>query len=400
MSKPKLVILLTVLIDVIGIGIIVPVLPFYVESFGAKPFTITLLFGIFSLFSFLSAPFLGALSDRIGRKPVLIISLISTSIGWLVFSFARSIPILFIGRIIDGLAAGNFPIAQSYLVDISKDSKERTANLGLIGASFGIGFIVGPIIGGLLGNISHTLPFLVVGVMAGINSILAWIFLPETLSKANRNEGVVSINPLRPLLRAIKSRELLPSYASWTLFGLAAGGMQSVYAMYLQRTFGFTEFLVGLVFTITGVGIAINQGFAMKHFWLKKFKEPDLEFSMILFFGLGFILISIPSLVFFALGTLIMTFGQSVLRVVMISQISGGAKDNERGEVLGVTSALTSFSMIIAPVIAGFAFTYGRSLPFLISGMYMFISFIIVYFGRQKIAKLKFSENPEDNLVT
>ena len=142
----KSIILLTVLIDVLGIGIIIPVLPFYVESFGASAFIVTMLFAVFSLFSFFSAPLLGAWSDRIGRRPVLIVSIASTALGWLVFAAATSIYWLFIGRIIDGLAAGNFPIAQSYLVDIAKTGKERTTNLGLIGAVFGIGLIVGPLL--------------------------------------------------------------------------------------------------------------------------------------------------------------------------------------------------------------------------------------------------------------
>ena len=119
----KFIILMTVLIDVLGIGIIIPVLPFYVESFGASAFIVTLLFAVFSFFSFFSAPLLGAWSDRIGRRPVLIISIFSTALGWVVFALSTNIFWLFIGRIIDGLAAGNFPIAQSYLVDIAKDEK-------------------------------------------------------------------------------------------------------------------------------------------------------------------------------------------------------------------------------------------------------------------------------------
>jgi multidrug resistance protein len=180
MQKQKLIIVFTVLVDVIGFGIVVPILPYYVTSFGASPIVVTLMFSSFSLCAFLSSPFLGALSDRIGRRPVLIVSIMSTAIGWFVFSSAHSIMFLFLGRIIDGCAAGNFTTAQSYLVDISKDEKERTSNLGLVGAAFGIGFMIGPMMGGLLGKVSPSFPFFIAGVLATINTISALFFLPET----------------------------------------------------------------------------------------------------------------------------------------------------------------------------------------------------------------------------
>lgn len=163
--SPKKIILLTAFIDVIGISIVIPVLPFYVESFGASAFIVTVLFSVYSLCSFLSAPYLGALSDKIGRRPVLLVSILSTALGWFVFAGAKNLWFLFIGRIIDGLAAGNLPITQSYLTDLAKDDRERTANLGLIGAIFGLAFVIGPAIGGWLGSISHALPFWTVGAL-------------------------------------------------------------------------------------------------------------------------------------------------------------------------------------------------------------------------------------------
>ncbi len=154
---------MTVLIDVLGLGIIIPVLPFYVESFGVSAVTLTLLYSVYALFSFVSGPFLGALSDRIGRRPVLIASILSTAAGWFVFASAHAVWVLFLGRIIDGMAAGNLPITQSYLVDIARNDRERTTNLGIIGSIFGIGFIIGPALGGALSSIWHPLPFFFVG---------------------------------------------------------------------------------------------------------------------------------------------------------------------------------------------------------------------------------------------
>ncbi len=193
MFKTKLLILLTVFIDVIGIGIVIPILPFYVEKFSSSPILITSLFAVYALFSFFSSPVIGALSDKFGRRPLLIISVFSTAVGWFIFAGAPTIFFLFLGRIIDGIMAGNFPIAQSYLSDIAKDDKERTTNLGLIGAVFGIGFIIGPLIGGFLGQFGHSIPFWFVGSLALFNGILALFTLPETHHV--RSTAKVSINP-------------------------------------------------------------------------------------------------------------------------------------------------------------------------------------------------------------
>jgi DHA1 family tetracycline resistance protein-like MFS transporter len=158
MRREKLIVIFAVLIDVIGFGIVIPILPFYVTEFGVSALMVTLLFSTFSFFAFLSSPILGALSDRFGRRPILIVSVISTAIGWFIFASAQSVWMLFLGRIIDGMAAGNFITAQSAMTDISADEKERTANLGFVGAAFGVGFLLGPLIGGVLSNVSHSLP--------------------------------------------------------------------------------------------------------------------------------------------------------------------------------------------------------------------------------------------------
>ncbi len=384
MKKEKILIALTVLVDVIGIGIVIPVLPFYVESFGAKPFVITLLFAVFSFFSFISAPFLGALSDKIGRRPVLVISILSTSIGWIVFAMANQIWVLFLGRIIDGMAAGNLPIAQSYLTDISRNDKERTENLGLIGGIFGIGFIVGPMIGGVLSSVSHAFPFWVVGVLALINSILVFFFLPETNANIDKTKKL-SLNPITPLLKAAKNKELLPAYVIWFFFGMAAVGMHSVFALFLSKAFGYGAFASGIYMTFIGVVIAINQGVALKHFWLKKFKESNLTLWLMPIFGIGYFLMGIEILPIFLFGMVIITFSQSVLRVTLNSQIAGSAEANERGEVMGILAGVMSLSTIVGPIIAGYVFQIKENLPFILSGIYALIASGIILSMRRKI---------------
>ena len=376
-EKVKIIIVLTVLVDVIGLGIIIPVLPFYVESFGVSSFVVTLLFSVFAFFSFISSPFLGALSDRIGRRPVLIASIVSTALGWFVFASANAVWVLFLGRVIDGIAAGNFPIAQSYLLDIAKNDKERTTNLGLIGAVFGIGFMVGPVIGATLGGISPALPFWFVGFLAMFNAIGAYFFLPET----NHNKDTVKkiiINPFVPLFGAMKDDALRSRYLAWFLFGIAFDGMQSIFALFAMKVFGFSATTTGYLFTAMGVILVVNQGFALKRIWLKYFKEVDLEIWFFVVMILGFIFLDLKIFTLFVFGLFLTTVGQSTLRVVMSSGIASVAGAQKRGEVMGIMASIMSVSMIIGPLVAGALFVRNVQWPFLLNILLLLTAFFIM----------------------
>jgi multidrug resistance protein len=381
----KFIIVTTVFIDVLGIGIIIPTLPFYVESFGVSAFTITLLFCIFAFFSFFSAPFLGALSDKIGRRPVMILSICSTALGWLVFASAQNIWFLFLGRSIDGMAAGNFSTAQSYLTDIAKDDKERTKNLGIIGATFGVALIVGPALGGLLSQISPTFPFWFVGILASINAVNAYFNLPESHLVRNKNSKI-SLNPFTPILKILNDKEILPGFFVWFLFGLSIAIQQAVFALYLGKTFSLGAFASGIFMTAVGVIIILNQGFLLSKFWLKRFKERDLEIFMMGIFTLGFFLLSTSVLGIFIIGLIGITFGQSILRVVLTSQIVGNVPE-KRGEIFGAMTAIMSLSMIVGPFLAGALFVSHSKLPFILSGIFSLISLIILYCNKNKMNK-------------
>lgn len=376
MSK-KLIILLTVFIDVLGIGIIIPVLPFYVESLGASAFTVTLLFAVFSFFSFFSAPLLGAWSDKVGRRPVLIISILSTAIGWLVFAAANSVFFLFLGRIIDGLAAGNFPIAQGYLLDIAKDEKEKTTNLGLIGAIFGVGLIIGPLIGGFLSSISVSFPFWFVGGLATLNFILAFKNLPETNVNRNINKKI-ELNPFKPLGRAFKNIKLRPGIIALFLFGLALASQQSTFSLFLDQEYNFTSIMVGFMTAGMGLVVIFNQAFALKKVWLKYFREENIVVWLMLLLSIGFFLMGITYLWVFIVGILVIALAQSVLRAVMTSQIAKKGETGEQGLILGVLNSVMSLSMIIGPLLAGFLFGLQTNLPFLAASFFGAAAFLIL----------------------
>ena len=365
-SKEKLIIIITVFIDVLGIGIIIPILPFYVENFGVSPFGVTLLFATFSLFSFFSAPFLGSLSDKIGRRPVLLISILSTALGWFIFAGAKNVFFLFLGRIVDGLAAGNFPIAQGYLVDISKNEKERATNLGIIGAIFGVGLVVGPILGGILSEFSFSLPFYFSGILATLNFFGAYFFLPETNKKMDKTKKI-SKNPLSPILNSFQDKKLRTRYLVWFLFGLAVSFHQSIMALFLDAQFGFGSSAVSYVLTLMGGIILLNQGVLLSKFWLRFFSESFLELWPFLSFAIGYILMDMKNVVFFLSGLVLLGFSQSILRVIITSRVSEISSQEKRGEALGILSAIFSLAMIVAPPMAGIFFEIKIWLPFIVS---------------------------------
>jgi len=385
MDRVRLLVLLTVFVDILGLGVVIPVLPFYVERFSNSPQAVTTLIAVYAAASFLSAPLIGVLSDKYGRRPALIGSILSTSLGWFIFASGKSLLVLYVGRIIDGLAAGNLPVAQAAITDTVKDEKERGQVLGYVGAIFGIGFIIGPAIGGALGHLSVTLPFWFVGALAAVNAVLAYFFLPETRKQQEAHTHPISLNPFSPMKRAIQQKDMCSNYLAWGMFGLAVASTQSVYALFLNVAFGWEEFMVGLLFMATGIVLAVNQVFAMRNFWLKKFTEPKLELWMTAAFAFGYVLIGVASFPLFIVGAILTTFGQSVLRVVMNSQMIAKSNPTRRGEVMGISASIVSLTAAIAPLFAGWLFDLRPSLPFFAAAVFLGIGFFILYSAQKTL---------------
>jgi len=377
MQRQKIIVISSVLVDVIGFGIVIPILPFYVTEFGASATTITLLFATFSFFSFLSAPLLGAWSDRIGRRPIFLLSVVSTAIGWFVFASASSLQLLFLGRIIDGLAAGNMTTAQSYMVDLAKDEKERTANIGLIGAAFGVGLILGPLIGGVLSKISHSFPFWMAGALAATNAVSAFFFLPETHHKRDSRRPM-SFNPIVPLARAAQDKKLRPLYLTWSFFSFAFVTNQAIFGLFVKDVFGFSAFRTGMLFTISGVIVVTNQAFLLNKFWLVKFTESRLEIIMLVALAMSSLLVSTEILPLFYLSFLGSGTGQAILRVVITSQVAAAADPSKKGETIGILAALMSAYMVIAPILAGLMYEIHYSAPYILSAVLLILG---IYFA-------------------
>ncbi len=373
--KIKFFLLTTVFIDIIGLGIIIPVLPFYVQGFGVSDSIVTILFAVYALLSFLSAPLLGSLSDKIGRRPVLLISIASSALGWLIFASAKSIWVLFVGRIIDGLAAGNITSAQSALADIAKSDKERTLNMGLFGALFGIGFIIGPALGGLLSKISTTTPFWFVGILALSNVIFAYFFFPETHPQKDKTKKI-SYNPFTSIIDGFALPDMRKVFATWFIFGIALSLQQSSFSLYLARTFGMSSFVIGIIFGGIGVLILLNQLVLLKRLWLKIGSSQKISQLMFIVFGVGMLFQSIPLMTALIIGLIGTTIGQGTIRA-LYGGIIANASEEKRGEYLGISSSLMSLSMVIGPFLATFFITDNPSIPIIMSGILGIFAFLI-----------------------
>jgi predicted MFS family arabinose efflux permease len=228
--------------------------------------------------------------------------------------------------------------------------------------------------------------------MALINVTLAYFFLPET-NKHIDSKKIIVWNPLKPLIAAIRNIKLRTLYIVWFMFNTTSVGANTIFALYLGKTYGFSPFTTGMFFTGIGLILALNQGFLLKKFWLQKFREKQLILIMLGFFAVGFLLMSINSIWFFVAGMILTAFGQSTLGVAMTSEIVGEADVKQRGEAVGVLSAISSAAMILAPIGSGFAFQFIPNLPYIFASILSVMAFLILF--KTRVAEKHCPESDE-----
>jgi DHA1 family tetracycline resistance protein-like MFS transporter len=345
------IIFLTILIDMIGFGIVIPVLPIYAETFHATALQNGLLVAVFSFAQFIASPFWGKMSDRVGRKPVLFVSILGTAAGFVMMGFAGSLLMLFIARFIDGAAGGNIGTAQAYVADIST-KEERSKAMGIIGAAFGLGFMFGPAIGGLMSHFYGVRsPFLLAAAMALVNAILILVYLPESLPKERR--GKQTGGSIFDVIKHSDSR--VYRNVTITYFCLITGFsmMTTIYALLLFHRFDLDPLHTGGMLAMVGFIGALIQGGLLGRL-VKRFGEARLTTAGAVILAASLFALplagSLPMLVFYSAGVAI---GNSLLMPTLSGIASRSVDQNWQGRALGLLQSAGSLARWIGPVLAG-----------------------------------------------
>ncbi len=354
-KSPLLSIFLIVLVDILGLTIILPLLPFYAESMGASPVMVGMLVSAYAVCQLVAGPPLGQLSDRVGRRPVLLVSQIGTFIGFLILAYARTLWVVFLARIIDGLTAGNLTVAQAYIADVSKP-EQRAKAFGLIGIAFGLGFLVGPAIAGFLAKYGNQAPILAAAGLS-LTSILATYFLLPGIPPHPRPEHDKN-SSWKLYLDSFTDRQLGPMLWQFFAFTFAFSTFFSGFALFAERRFtyngqpfGTTE--VGYVLAFSGlVGILIQGGGIGA--LVKTFGERRLVEIGFITMAIGFLFLgSVESITYLLVAIAFITFGTAVARPSITTLITTKVARHRQGMVMGLMQSLMSISQIVAPFIAG-----------------------------------------------
>lgn len=385
-------IFITLLIDVIGFGIIIPVMPKLIEQMIHGDLSAASLWGgwltfAFAIMQFFFAPVLGNLSDKYGRRPVLLFSLFGFGIDYILLSVAPNIGWLFVGRIIAGVTGASFTTAAAYIADISTP-EERAKNFGMIGAAFGMGFIIGPVIGGLLGSLGPRVPFMAAAVLTFMNWLYGYFVLPESLSKENRRAfSWKRANPVGSLLHLRKYPALGGLIISLILVYIAGHSVQSTWAFFNMEKFKWDEKMVGISLGVVGLLVGLVQGGLIRVVNPKLGNEKSIYVGLALY-TLGLVLFAFASQSWMMFTFLVPYCLGGICGPALQAVISNHVPANEQGELQGALTSLMSATTIIGPpVMTGlFAYFTGKKAPlyfpgapFLLGAVLMLGSTLLAY---------------------
>ena len=364
---------ITVALDLVGFGIVVPILGRYAERYGASGLEVGLLFASFSLAQLVFAPLLGRLSDRIGRKPVIMISLLGTAVGSFVTGAAGALWVLFVGRILDGASGASVAVAQGAVTDLAPPS-ERPRLLGLLGAAFGVGFVVGPALGGLASLGGEHIPFYVAGTVALVNAAVAWRRLPETRPADVR--------------RAAHEAAKNDTGAKVRLWGLAVAGFTAIvafsgfeatFSLLAGDRFRLTEAGVAAIFVGVGVVLVAVQGGLIRPINAKIGTQRSLQVGLVLN-SAGLVVLAFAEtwpLLIVALALL--TIGQGLVTPNLSSLVSGRVPDHRRGEALGFQQGVNAFGRVAGPALAGVLYDHvSIGSPYLVGGALCGVALVVI----------------------
>ncbi len=378
-----------------GIGLIIPVIPFIIEKYipnhdtNQIALTVGILTSLYAICQFFAAPVLGALSDRYGRRPVLLLCLFGSAIGYILFGIGGSLTILYIGRIIDGLTGGDISTVFAYIADVT-EPKDRGKYYGIIGATIGFGFMIGPTIGGLLATFGLATPFYFAAGITLLNMIFGYFVLPESLDKKHRltNFTLEHLNPLTQLLAVLQKPNIKTLVTVGMYYFLPFALMSGIMSVYYKDIIHWQPKDIGFIFLILGVGDMFTQGFLSGKL-LPKFGEVTLVAAGFLLTGIAFAFIAI--LPFFPIDIipfiyiLLYALGSGLFEPSFSALVSHSAKPQEQGRVQGATQSMESITRIIGPLLAAYTYQFFPSLPYLIGAVLSMLGLYYLFHNKVKI---------------
>lgn len=356
-KSPLFPIALIIFVDILGLTIILPLLPFYAQNFGARPVMIGALVSAYAFFQFLSGPFLGRFSDRWGRRPILLISQVGTFCGFLILAFAQNLTMLFIGRILDGITAGNITVAQAYISDVTAP-KDRVRAFGIIGVSFGLGFLIGPALSSLLVSYGLSAPLFLSAGLSFLSIMGTFFLLPKTKPVQNSNIEKGFFISRKTWKRFYSHPMIGKLLVQFFIFSFIFTLFTSGFALFTERRFlwngqalGAKE--VGFIMAAMGLYGVILQGGLIGRM-AKKWGEKKLVFIGFASCVLGYLIMAfVYDFVGLGISLLLSAFGTGVLRPALSSLLSQNVDSTEQGLVMGVSQSLGSIANVVAPLIAG-----------------------------------------------
>ncbi len=396
-SPAMVFIFITMLIDIIGLGIIIPVIPKLISELIQGDISEAAKYGGWLLFAyaitqFVFSPLIGNLSDKFGRRPIILISLFGFSLDYLLLAFAPTITWLFIGRIISGITGASITTAAAYIADVSTP-ENRAKNFGLIGAAFGMGFIIGPVIGGFLGQYGARVPFYAAAVLCMINFLYGFFILPESLSKENRRDfNWKRANPVGAILNLKKHPTLIGLIVATFILYVASHAVQSNWSYFTIYQFNWDEKMVGISLGVVGLLVGLVQG------GLIRYTSPRLGNKKSIFIGmalycLGMFLFATASQSWMMFVFLVPYCLGGISGPALQSVVSAQVPATEQGEIQGTMTSIMSASSIIGPPMMSSVFYYFThksapfqfaGAPFVLGGFLILISLVIAYKALKK----------------
>ena len=344
-----------VILDLIGFGIVIPILPFYAESFGADASVLGLLVTAYAAMQVFCAPLWGRLSDRIGRRPVLLLTISGTSLALGLLGWAPNLVWLFVARLLGGIFGANISVASAYIVDVT-DDETRTRYLGLLGACFGVGFLLGPALGGLLAPRGYAVPMVVAAILAAINALIAFWVLREPERHQRRNDEILLTLPA-----ASKKRTILLMCTATFLFTVAVSQLETLFAFFMKDRFAFDAQQVAWVMVGMALVMVVIQGGAIRAL-TKRFDEKTLLIggALLLVPALPGVALA-PSVMWLMLPLLLSAIGRAICHPTMMALVAGAADPQQRGAVMGTFQSASSLARVVGPLVAGFLYDHDRT---------------------------------------